>query len=111
MASNKLEEAAIARRNVLIAINHYNNEDGGNNYTAKHSRALSDDNTPSHGKGTGVHMDTYNGGSDIDINGNPTYGGSGRIAAFANNSSTWGYGPDNNYKTPDTSQNSGQISF
>ena len=103
MASNKLEEAAIAYRNTLIAINNYNNEDGANNYTSKHNRALADELSPFNGKGTGIFMDTYNGGSDIDVNGNPTYGGSGRLAAFANNSSLWGYGPENHYGIPDTS--------
>ena len=111
MASNKLEEAAIIRREALIAINSYNNEDEANNYSAKHSRELSDQSTPLYGKGTGIFMDTYNGGSDIDINGNPTYGGSGRLSAFANNASTWGYGPDEYYKSPDTSGNKGQVKF
>lgn len=111
MASNKLEEAAIARREALIAINNYNNDDDANNYSSKHTRALSDQETPLYGKGTGIFLDTYNGGGDIDINGNPTYGGSGRIAAFANNTSTWGYGPDSNYQHPDTSGNVGQVTF
>jgi hypothetical protein len=111
MASNKLEEAALIRREALIAINSYNNEARANNYSATHTRALSDSNTPIYGKGTGVFMDTYNGGGDIDINGNPTYGGSGRLAAFANNSSKWGYGPTKYYTQPDMSGNVGQVSF
>lgn len=109
--SNKLEEAAIARREALLAMNNYNNHDGGNNYTATHTRALSDTETPIHGKGTGIFMDTYGGGDDIDINGNPTYGGSGRIPAFVNNLATWGYGPDNYYQQPDISDDAGQVSF
>jgi len=111
MASNKLEAASIVAREKLLAINSYNNADDSNNYSGTHSRALSDQLTPINGKGTGIFMDTYNGGSDIDINGNPTYGGSGRIAAFANNTSTWGYGPDSHYDHPDTSNNIGQVSF
>ena len=107
--SNKLEQAAIARRDVLIAKNIYNNADDANGYTAKHTRALSDKTTPINGKGTGIFLDTYNGGGDMDIYGNPSAAGSGRLAAFANNSSTWGYGPDKYYTAPDTSLNKGQV--
>ena len=95
--SNKLEEAAIAARNTLIAINGYDNVADANNYTATHTKALSDQNTPVKGKGTGVFLDTYNGGGSIDVYGNPTYGGSGRLPAIANNLSTWGYGPSAYY--------------
>jgi hypothetical protein len=109
--SNKLEQAAIATREALIARNNYNNADDNNNYSATHTRALADEETPIYGKGTGVFLDTFNGGGDLDVNGNPTYGGSGRLAAFANNSSTWGYGPDSYYEHPDTSGNVGQVTF
>jgi hypothetical protein len=109
--SNKLEQAAIATRDALLAINGYDNASDSNNYSATHTKALSDQSTPIKGKGTGVFLDTYNGGGDLDINGNPTYGGSGRLAAFANNGSTWGYTPDAYYQHPDTSGNVGQISF
>jgi len=109
--SNKLEQAAIANRERLIAKNNYNNEDDANNYTAKHTRALSDNRTPIYGKGTGIFLDTYNGGGDYDVNGNPAIAGSGRLAAFANNSSTWGYGPTKYYTAPDTSQNKGQVTI
>jgi hypothetical protein len=109
--SNKLEEAAIATRNALLAINGYDNASGDNNYSVTHTKAISDNSTPIKGKGTGIFLDTYNGGGDLDINGNPTYGGSGRLAAFANNGSTWGYTPDIYYQHPDTSGNVGQFSF
>jgi len=109
--SNKLEEAAIAQRNTLIATNFYNDVADANNYSATHTRALSDQLTPIAGKGTGIFLDTYNGGGDLDINGNPNIGGTGRIAAYANNGSTWGYTPDNYYKAPDTSGNIGQFRF
>lgn len=109
--SNKLEEAAIAARNTLIAINGYDNVADANNYTATHTKALSDQSTPVKGKGTGVFLDTYNGGGSVDVYGNPTYGGSGRIAAYANNLSTWGYGPSAYYTTPNTSGNIGQVTF
>lgn len=109
--SNRLEQAAIAARNTLIAINGYDNVADANNYTATHTRALSDQQTPVYGKGTGVFLDTYNGGGSLDVYGNSVYGGSGRIAAFANNSSTWGYGPSTYYTIPDTSANIGQVTF
>ena len=111
MSSNKLEEAAIVSRNILIAINNYDNVDGANNYTATHTRALSDQETPVNGKGTGVFLDTYNGGGSLDVYGNPAAAGSGRLAAFANNTSTWGYGPTSYYQHPDTGGNIGQVTF
>lgn len=109
--SNKLEQAALAARDRLIAKNNYNSETDANNYGATHSRALSDKSTPIYGKGTGIFMDSYNGGGDYDINGNPAISGSGRLAAFANNSSKWGYGPDKFYTAPDTTKNKGQIAI
>jgi hypothetical protein len=111
MASNKLEEAALIQREKNVVKNAYNNEDDANNYTATHTKALSDSETPVKGKGTGIFLDTFNGGGDLDINGNPTYGGSGRLAAFANNTSTWGFGPTSPYVHPDTSGNIGQFTF
>ena len=109
--SNALEQAAISARNTLIAINNYDNVDGANNYTATHTRALSDQQTPVYGKGTGVFLDTYNGGGSFDLNGAPNAAGSGRLAAYANNLSTWGYGPSAYYTAPDTSGNVGQVTF
>jgi hypothetical protein len=50
-------------------------------------------------------MDTYNGGGDMDINGNPNYAGSGRLAAIANNTSKWGYGPESPYQAPEIEGN------
>jgi hypothetical protein len=111
MSSNRLEQAAIATRNSLIAINNYDNVADANNYTATHTRALSDQQTPVNGKGTGVFLDTYNGGGSLDIYGSAAAAGSGRLAAFANNTSTWGYGPSSNYQQPDTSGNVGQVTF
>lgn len=113
MASNKLEQAAIDRRNMLIASNAYNSATDANKYSATHTKALSDQETPVKGKGTGVFLDTYNGGGDLDINGNPTNPGSGRKSAMANNGSTWGYNnqPNNYYTAPDTSANQGQVTI
>jgi hypothetical protein len=109
--SNKLEQAAIAARNALLPKNNYNNADDANNYGATHTRALSDDTTPVYGKGTGVFMDTYNGGGSLDIYGIPTAAGSGRLSAIANNVAKWGYGPNQFYTAPDTTTNSGQVRF
>jgi hypothetical protein len=109
--SNKLEEAAVNTRSTLIAINNYNSADDANNYGATHTRALSDETTPIYGKGTGVFLDTYNGGGSLDVYGVPSQGGSGRLAAIANNGSTWGYTPDSYYTIPDTSGNVGQVTF
>ncbi len=108
---NKLEQAAIEARSKLIPKNYYNNADVNNNYNATHTRALSDESTPINGKGTGIYLDTNNGGGSLDIYGVPSQPGSGRIAAIANNGSKWGYTPQNHYKAPDTSGNIGQVSF
>jgi hypothetical protein len=109
--SNKLEQAAIDARAKLLPKNAYNGADDANKYTSKHTRAMSDQTTPIYGKGTGVFLDTYNGGGDLDVNGNPFIPGSGRVKAIANNVSTWGYGPGQNYTQPDTSGNVGQVKF
>lgn len=107
MASNKLEQAAIAARNATLPINTYNDSAAGNEYNATHTRALSDQTTPVAGKGTGTFLDTYNGGGSMDINGNPAAAGSGRLQNLATNQ----FNPTNTYQKPDTSGNSGQISF
>lgn len=107
MSSNKLEQAAIAARGALLPTNTYNNAADSNNYSATHTRALSDSETPVAGKGTGVFLDTYNGGGSLDINGNPAAAGSGRIKNVAVNQ----YNGNNTYQHPDTSGNVGQFSF
>jgi len=105
MAQSKLEEAAIAARKTLITKNVYNDADVNNNYSAVHTRAKSDDVTPVNGKGTGVNFDSYNGGSSVDVFGNPNFAGSGRIANLATNQ----YDNLNEYTTPDTTGNIGQV--
>ena len=107
MAQSKLEQAAIEARNNLIPRNVYNDADASNNYGATHTRAKSDDITPVNGKGTGVNFDSYNGGSSIDVFGNPNYAGSGRIPLLASNL----YNDENGYTTPDTSGNVGQVTI
>lgn len=112
-----LEQAAIAARNTLIPINTYNNYAPANEYTATHTRALSDNTTPVYGKGSGqfLDIDNYGGvGGDYDINGNTNlYIGSGRNPQLTYNSSLWGYGPNglgmSNYTHPNTSLNIGQV--
>ena len=112
-----LEAAAIAARATLLPINTYNNAAAANEYSATHTRAMSDTTTPIYGKGSGGYLDidNYAGvGGDWDINGNQANSvGSGRMPAFALNSSTWGYGPVGlgmqNYQHPNTSANIGQV--
>lgn len=111
MAQSKLEQIAIVQRNTLIPINTFNNEAPANNYTAGHTRALSDTETPEQGRGTQNFLDTsnYDAGTQTDINGNPSIPGSGRNPAIANNGSSWGYTPNSIYTAPDTSANVGQV--
>ena len=106
-----LEIAAIQAREALLARNTYNNDGNANNYSATHTRALSDQITPINGKGTGSYLDieNYNAGAEYDKNGNAIYVGSGRKPALANNGATWGYNPDSVYEEPDTSKNIGQV--
>jgi hypothetical protein len=111
-----MEAAAIAARAMLIPINTYNNYAPSNEYTATHTRALSDSTTPIYGKGSGgfLDIDNYGGvGGDFDINGNSSYVGSGRNPELSMNNSLWGYGPVGLgmivYQTPDTSLNIGQV--
>lgn len=112
-----LEAAAIVQRNTLLPINTYNNAAVSNEYTATHTRALSDASTPIYGKGSGQYLDidNYGGvGGDWDINGNQANSvGSGRSPAMALNGSTWGYGPAGlgmtNYQHPNTAANVGQV--
>jgi hypothetical protein len=112
-----LEAAAIIQRNTLLPINTYNNAASANEYTATHTRAISDTTTPIYGKGSGNFLDitNYQGvGGDWDVNGNQVNSvGSGRNPAFGLNGSTWGYGPNQigmtNYQSPNTSANLGQV--
>ncbi len=112
-----MEAAAIAQRAILIPINIYNNYAPANEYTATHTRALSDQTTPVYGKGSGQFLDIFNYGGvggDYDINGNQAlYAGSGRNPEIVLNAGLWGYGPSqiagSDYTHPDTSLNVGQV--
>lgn len=107
MASNKLEEAAIAARQQLLTNNTFNNFDINNNYSATHTRAKSDDTTPIHGKGTGVPFDSANGGGYYDIYGVGEAAHSGRIGNTVLNQ----FDSNNGYTQPDTSGNVGQVTI
>jgi len=105
MASNKLEEVALAQRAALIPKNTYNGKDSNNNYSSTHKNAKSDGDIK--GKGTGVFLDTANGGGEYDINGNPSIAGSGRKNNVVINKYKDGQG----YQYPDMSGNIGQITL
>ncbi len=120
MASNRLEQIAINKRDELIAINKFDNVANSNNYAATHTKALSDSQTPVHGKGNPNDSSIDNGalgggfynisgalGGSYDINGNPAIVGSGRIANVTKN----GYNFNVQYQKPDTSSNVGQVTF
>lgn len=104
---SKLEQIAIETRKKILTNNTFNNFDVNNNYSATHTNAKSDDITPIHGKGTGVYMDTENGGSIHDTYGVAHVAGSGRIGNVTNNE----YNKDNTYKIPDTTGNIGQVTI
>lgn len=92
-------------------------------YSVTHTNAISDNETPYNGKGTGdgvslgmySAIENYGGGSIEDINGAVSQPGSGRNPQIRLNAGTWGYGPDaiagSRYVAPDTSKNTGQVTF
>jgi len=103
MPSNELELAALAQRAALIPLNEYNSSDISQKYNVNHGNALSDGDLK--GKGTSIFLDTYNGGGDFDINGDPVIPGSGRIGNLVINE----YNAINGYVHPNTSGNIGQV--
>ncbi len=105
MAQSELEKIAILARKDNLVKNSYNNDAVANNYGATHTRAVSDTTTPIQGKGTGVFLDVYNGGGDLDINGDPSIPGSGRKKNVGVNE----YNSINDYEAPDTTLNKGQV--
>lgn len=102
---SKLEQIAINIRKEILIKNTYNNFDPKNTYTAAHTRAKSDEETPINGKGTGLFLDVENGGSSIDTYGVPHVANSGRAGNVSNNI----YNKNNKYEHPDTSGNIGQV--
>jgi hypothetical protein len=100
---SKLEQIAIEQRNRLVVKNDFNNNTNNNNYTENHTKAVSDTETPIHGKGTGEYLDTENGGGSHDVFG--VNGGSGgRLNSLNKNE----FNKVDEYEEPDTSLNSGQ---
>ena len=94
MAKSRLEELADDFRKGNLIKNTYQ-KDESKQYSGTHPNATSDGDNK--GKGTGNFLDTYNGGSDMDINGNPKEPGSGRVKNIAKNQ----YNEDKPYTTPD----------
>lgn len=100
----KLEELADQFRVTNVIKNTYYNE-SGKEYKATHPNALADGD--SKGRGTNGNSDAINtatGGNSIDIYGNPSDPGSGRLSLIANNESKYGsvtgpngYGPNKPY--------------
>ena len=106
MASN-LELIGINERSGLITPNLYKQDwtvpsSVVDNYSVVHTRALSDITTPIYGKGTGIFLDTANGGGEYDINGNMNHLGSGRLNAFIINTAQWSYSPTTPYSATNT---------
>jgi hypothetical protein len=115
-----MEYAAILQRNTLIPINTYNSYAAANQYSLTHTRAITDSQTPNHGRGTGIFLDidNYNAALDWDRFGNPQPGsivgaGIGRTPSITLNNATWGMGPAGlgmtNYTSPNTALNVGQV--
>jgi hypothetical protein len=104
MAKSKLEQLADQYRVDNLKGNTYQ-KDEGKKYSPTHPNALTSEGK---GKGTGEYLDTYNGGSETDIKGNPNISKTGREALIAENEAKNGavngpngYGPDKPYRAPD----------
>ena len=100
--ASKLEELGNQYRKDNVIKNTYQNGEA-NEYNAKHKNALSDGDNK--GKGTGVFLDTYNGGGVYDELGSPSDPGSGRKGNIVKNQ----YNADKPYSHPDTEDNNGQF--
>ena len=104
MGKTKLMELGDQFRVDNVIKNVYLNSDG-KKYGPTHPNALSDGDNKGRGtSGNSDQLNTINGGNDIDINGNPTYPGSGRKQLIARNESKYGnptgpngYGPSKPY--------------
>jgi hypothetical protein len=96
---SKLEQIANEARKALVTKNVFNDESEANQYSATHSYALSDEETPIHGKGTGGYLDVNGGGGQYDIKGLAKVPGSGREGNLKFND----YKSGQEYQKPDTS--------
>jgi hypothetical protein len=92
----KLDLIGEEARNNHIIKNTFNDVTDENHYSRTHTRAMSDEETPVHGKGTGVELDTANGGGSVDINGDASVAGSGRKGNIKFNQ----YNKNNPYQRP-----------
>ena len=100
----KLEELGDEYRKENLRRNEYQDSEG-KKYGEGHPNATSDGDNK--GKGAGGNSDLINtteGGSDVDINGNPSEPGTGRNALIARNEGKYGsttgpngYGPNKPY--------------
>lgn len=98
MAISKLDQIAQEQRNILLLNNGFNNLGETNLYTPTHTKALSDEESPIQGKGTGIFLDTTAGGGSLDIHGTASVSGSGRLANVGKNI----YNETNQYTAPTT---------
>jgi hypothetical protein len=103
---SRLEEIANEQRKALTTKNTFNGDSAGSEYSSTHSRALSDEETPIHGKGTGAEFDVNNGGGMYDIKGDGKTPGSGREGNLKFNQ----YKKGDTYTRPDIS-NIGDILY
>lgn len=93
---SKLDLIGEEARNNHIIKNTFNGNSEDKQYSRTHSMALSDEETPVHGKGTGIELDTENGGGSVDINGDPGISGTGRKGNIRFNQ----YNKTNQYQKP-----------
>lgn len=96
---SKLEQISNEARKSLLTKNVFNGNAESNQYSATSSYALSDEETPIHGKGTGKFLDVNGGGGLYDIKGDGKTPGSGREGNLKFNSFRAG----EEYTKPDTS--------
>lgn len=88
---SRLEEIANEQRKLLVMKNTFNSNSKRSEYSSTNTNALSDDETPENGMGTGKYMDFENGGNSYDKN--------ARAESLRLNEYKDGKG----YDTPDTS--------
>lgn len=119
-----LNQTSIGNTKYLFKGPYKNPEITGNSsdaYGLTSTNAISDEESPYNGRGTGDGISqgvfgaarNYNGGNIEDKNGALGVNGSGRNSQIALNIATWGYGPNElgggSYVAPDLSGNLGQV--
>jgi len=63
---SRLEEIANEQRKLLTIKNTFNGDSDANQYSSTNTHAMSDEETPEHGKGTGIYLDVNGGGNASD---------------------------------------------